>query len=90
MIKKQLDHRMNSFQLKLKCLLHSFPKMLPAWKKETKRGKFRSYFIHVGLQRITTLKTMLQIMLQQEPKEMVQNYKTSKIIHQEVEKNKKS
>ena len=29
-------------------------------------------------------------MLQQEPKEMVQNYKTSKIIHQEVDKNTKS
>lgn len=90
MIKKQLDHGMNSVQLKLKCLLHSFPKMLPAWRKETKRGKFRSNFIHVSLQRITTFKTMLQIMLQQESKEMVQSYKTSRVIHQKVEKNKKS
>ena len=29
-------------------------------------------------------------MLQQESKEMVQSYKTSRVIHQKVEKNKKS
>lgn len=77
MIKKQLDHGMNSVQLKLKCLLHSFPKMLPAWKKETKRGKFRSNFIHVSPQRITTFKTVSQTMLQQGPEEMAQSYRTS-------------